>query len=68
MKCIHGFDKDVTPPIKGMHRCACCGLQGKEIYIQAGATWPRQDPLCQSCRDAEGREWLVIRVSRKDGE
>lgn len=54
-KCKHGFEKDVESPAEGMHRCACCGLNGKHIYIMASAEWPRTDPLCQDCRDAEGK-------------
>lgn len=54
-KCIHGFEKDVEPPVERMHRCSCCGLNGSNIYIQAGAKWPRADPLCQDCREAEDK-------------
>ncbi len=55
MKCIHGFNKDVEPPVIGMHQCACCGLNGRYIYLMSGAEWPRTDPLCQDCREAEDK-------------
>lgn len=53
MICSHGFDRDVEAPVAGMHQCACCGLNGRYIYTMVGAEWPRTDPLCQDCRDAE---------------
>lgn len=55
IKCVHGFEIDVELPVAGMHRCACCGLNGSNIYIEAGAKWPRTDPLCQACRDIEDK-------------
>lgn len=33
MNCIHGFEKDVEPPVEGMHRCSCWVVSYLNVYV-----------------------------------